>query len=403
MLLLEVARSCRARCRARPCTCRRASSAQSTIAAFSASRARESAGSAGSSMKSDVVVAVADVADDRRRRRPARRAARARVRDRRRRAPTPGRRRRSASCSLPGARGDEREAGVVPRLPEPRARRRVALDLERVAPRPRPAPAAPRGRRRPPRRAPPNSTKRLGASASAVPLYALTRAHRLRVEQLEPRDARRRRRPARRRAARRLDVRERDARGDGVLGDPVQAQRQLGDHAERPLGADEERGQVVAGRRLAARGCPVRIDAAVGEHDLEREHVRAHAAVADGRRAARVRRRHAAERRVGAGVDRELEPVRGRAAAFSASRVTPGCTTAVEVAGRDARRSRSSRREVEADAAAERDHVALEARAGAERHDGHALARSRTRAPRATSSVDSGKTTTSGRLRRVVA
>ena len=32
-----------------------------------------------------------------------------------------------------------------------------------------------------------------------------------------------------------------------------------------------------------------------GEHDLEREHVRAHAAVADRGRAARVRRRHAPE------------------------------------------------------------------------------------------------------------
>ena len=112
-------------------------------------------------------------------------------------------------------------------------------------------------------------------------------------------------------AARRLDGRERGARDDDVLGDRVQPQGQLGDHAERALGADEELREVVAGRRLdgAAAGPD---DAAAREHDLEREHVGAHAAVADGRRPARVRPRHAAERRVRARVDREEEPVRPR-------------------------------------------------------------------------------------------
>ena len=112
-------------------------------------------------------------------------------------------------------------------------------------------------------------------------------------------------------AARRLDGRERGARDDDVLGDRVQPQGQLGDRAERALGADEEVREVVAGRRLD--GAAARPDdAAVGEHDLEREHVGAHAAVADGRRPARVRPRHAAEGRVRARVDREEEPVRPR-------------------------------------------------------------------------------------------
>ena len=51
----------------------------------------------------------------------------------------------------------------------------------------------------------------------------------------------------------------------------------------------------------------MRIDAAVGGHDGEAEHVLAHRAVAHGVGAAGAGRGHAAERGVGAGVDREEE------------------------------------------------------------------------------------------------
>ena len=52
------------------------------------------------------------------------------------------------------------------------------------------------------------------------------------------------------RAARRLERRERDADRHDVLGDPVEPECELGDHAERALGADEKTRQVVAGRGL---------------------------------------------------------------------------------------------------------------------------------------------------------
>jgi hypothetical protein len=86
----------------------------------------------------------------------------------------------------------------------------------------------------------------------------------------------------------------------------VEPHRHFGDDAEGALGADEQARQVVAGRRLlrAARGLD---DAAVGQHYLERQHVLAHRAVAHGVGARGARRRHAAERGVGARIDREEE------------------------------------------------------------------------------------------------
>ena len=84
----------------------------------------------------------------------------------------------------------------------------------------------------------------------------------------------------------------------------VQAHRDLGDDAERALRADEEAREVVArgGFFRAARGLD---DAPVGEHHFQRQHVLAHRAVAHRVGARGARRRHAAERRVGAGIDRE--------------------------------------------------------------------------------------------------
>jgi hypothetical protein len=46
-------------------------------------------------------------------------------------------------------------------------------------------------------------------------------------------------------------------------------------------------------------------DAAIGKHYRHAQHVVAHGAVADGSRSGRARRGHAANRGVGAGIDRE--------------------------------------------------------------------------------------------------
>ena len=72
------------------------------------------------------------------------------------------------------------------------------------------------------------------------PLVLVDARDRLCVEQLDARerDARADERDGG--PARRVEVREGGARGDDVLRDAVQAQRQLGDDAERPLRADEE-------------------------------------------------------------------------------------------------------------------------------------------------------------------
>jgi hypothetical protein len=71
-----------------------------------------------------------------------------------------------------------------------------------------------------------------------------------------------------------------------------------------PFRADEQPGQVVAGGGFL---CPPRggDDLAVRQHHLQRQHVVLHGAVAHRVGARGTRRRHAAERGVGAGIDRE--------------------------------------------------------------------------------------------------
>ncbi len=96
-------------------------------------------------------------------------------------------------------------------------------------------------------------------------------------------------------------VEDADARQDR-LGNAVELERQRGDDAERALGADKQAREVVAGRRLprpAAGGD----DAAVGQHRGQPEHEVAHGAVTHGVGARGPGRRHAAEARVGPGVD----------------------------------------------------------------------------------------------------
>ena len=214
-----------------------------------------------------------------------------------------------------------------------------------------------------------------GAFRIARAAVGVDRRERPGIEQLEPGDGRAGGDCGRRGPARRVDRREGDALRDDVLRDAVQPEAHLGDHRQRPLGADEQARQVVAGRGLR-RAAPRPDDRPVREHRLEREHVGAHLPVADRRRPGRVRRGHAAERRVGARIDREEEPVLPRRP-FELRPRHPRLDGRGQVAGRDLDDPVHAR-EVEADAAARRNHVAFEARAGAERRHGHlALVRQR--------------------------
>ena len=88
-------------------------------------------------------------------------------------------------------------------------------------------------------------------------------------------------------------------------GMPCSFSGDLGDDAERALRADEQPRQVVAGGGFLRARLRGRDHLAIGEHDLQRQHVVPHGAVAHRIGARGARRRHAAERGVGAGIDRE--------------------------------------------------------------------------------------------------
>ena len=100
------------------------------------------------------------------------------------------------------------------------------------------------------------------------------------------------------------EIRELADRGRDRLGNAIQAQLDLGDDAERPLRADEQPREIVARARLAGAASGLD-DPAVRRDDGEPQHVLAHRAVAHRVRARGTRRRHAANRRVRAGIDRE--------------------------------------------------------------------------------------------------
>ena len=112
-------------------------------------------------------------------------------------------------------------------------------------------------------------------------------------------------------------------------------------------------------------------DAAVGKHHGQAEHVLAHRPVANGGRARGARRGHAADRRVGAGIDRkhqagvlqvriELEPRQA------------GLDRNVEILGAEPQHPRHAR-QIDRDAAVDGVDVAFERAAHAERHDRHAV------------------------------
>ena len=190
-----------------------------------------------------------------------------------------------------------------------------------------------------------------------------------------------------------LDRRERaDAAGDR-LRDAGELQRQFGDDAERALRADDQAGQVVAGRGFL--GAPRRgHHLAVRHHHFERQHVVLHRAVAHRVGAGAARRRHAAERGVGAGIDREEQAL---VAQIFVERLAgdAGLDHAVEVLGVH-RQHLVHVAEVDRDAAVRRVDVAFERGAGAERDDRHADAPRRCgRSPARPRSI-CGNTTASG-------
>ena len=152
----------------------------------------------------------------------------------------------------------------------------------------------------------------------------------------------------------------------------MQAQADLGDHAERALGADEQAREVVARRRFACAAARAD-DAAVGEHHGEPEHVLAHRAVAHRVGARRAGRGHAADAGIGAGIDREEQPGIAQLGIELLAR-DAGLYQAVEVGGVDLAHG-VHLHEIEGDAAAQRGDVALERCAGAVGDHGHALLR----------------------------
>jgi len=170
------------------------------------------------------------------------------------------------------------------------------------------------------------------------------------------------------------------------LGHAVEPELHLGDDAERAFLADEQAREVVTRRRLARTPAGAH-DAPVRRDDGEAEHVLAHRAVAHGIGARCARRRHPADRRIGAGIDREEQSgtleigiqLLARHARLDA---------AVEVVGVHLD-DPVHRRKVEAHAAIQRRDVALERRADAEGdHRTRAAWHSRTIA--APSAVDFG-------------
>ncbi len=167
------------------------------------------------------------------------------------------------------------------------------------------------------------------------------------------------------------EVGERADRRRDRLRDALQPELQLGDDAERALRADEEPGQVVAGGRLARPAAGPQHLAVGGDHG-QAQHVLAHGAVAHGVGAAGARRRHAAQRGVGAGVDREEQ---AGVAQMGVQRLArhAGLDPAVEIGGVDLEHPVEPR-EVDRDAALERGDVALERGAGAEGDDRRAVA-----------------------------
>ena len=151
-----------------------------------------------------------------------------------------------------------------------------------------------------------------------------------------------------------------------------QLEREFGDDAERAFRADHQPREIVAGRRLlgAPRGGH---QLAVGHHHLQRQHIVLHGAVAHRIGARAARRRHAAERGVGAGIDGKEQAL---VAQVLVERLAgdAGLDHAIEILGVHGQHLVHVA-EIDRYAAERRVDVALERGADAERDDRHAVGR----------------------------
>ncbi len=167
-----------------------------------------------------------------------------------------------------------------------------------------------------------------------------------------------------------LHRRERAHRGGHGFGPAEQAQRHLGDDAERAFGADEQPGQVVAGRGLPRAAAGVD-HTTVRQHHGQPQHVLAHRPVADGGGARGAGGGHAADGGVGAGVDGEHQ-AGVLQACFQRLPGDAGFHGDVEVVLADAQDARHAG-EVDADAAADGVDVTFHRAAHAEGNHRHAV------------------------------
>ena len=140
----------------------------------------------------------------------------------------------------------------------------------------------------------------------------------------------------------------------------------LDDDAERAFGADEHMGEIVAGRGLLRPRAGAQ-ERSVGDDHAERQHDVLHRAVAHRVGARGAGRGHAAERSVGARIDREEEPAVAQVLVELLAG-DAGLDDAIEIVGVDGENIVHAR-EVERDAAMGRVDMALERRADAERND----------------------------------
>ncbi len=149
----------------------------------------------------------------------------------------------------------------------------------------------------------------------------------------------------------------------------IKPQLDLGDDAERAFRTDEEPGEIVAGARLAGTAAGPD-DAAVRRDHGQAKDVFAHRPVAHGIGTRRSRRGHAADGRVGARVDGE-EQARALELRVHLFASNAGLHAAVEVLRVDFQHAVHPR-QVDADTAVQRRHVAFERRSDAERDHGNA-------------------------------
>ena len=146
----------------------------------------------------------------------------------------------------------------------------------------------------------------------------------------------------------------------------------VGDHAKRAFGSDEQPCEVVSRSRLPRSRAGVN-DASVSEDRGNRQDVLAHRPVPDGRRARRPCGRHAANRGVSARIDREHEA--GVAESFVQLQASDArFNRRVEIFDTDSRDSIQIAN-VDGDTAAQRLNVTFERRACTEWNDRQTVAR----------------------------